>query len=88
MGRGVTVSTLDSESSDRGSNPRGTFFFFSKSSLNLMEASYNQLGKGEIGFVSLAKKAQEMVTVMIQGSTVTPVQEATLSHLLEAFVCS
>ena len=24
--RGVTVSTLDSESSDRGSNPRGTFF--------------------------------------------------------------
>ncbi len=23
--RGVTVSTLDSESSDRGSNPRGTF---------------------------------------------------------------
>ena len=24
--RGVTVSTLDSESSDRSSNPRGTFF--------------------------------------------------------------
>ena len=23
--RGVTASTLDSESSDRGSNPRGTF---------------------------------------------------------------
>ena len=26
--RGVTVSTLDSESSDRGSNPRGTCLLF------------------------------------------------------------
>ena len=27
--RGVTVSTLDSESSDRGSNPREVFYYLS-----------------------------------------------------------
>ena len=31
--RGVTVSTLDSESSDRGSNPRRTFFLYREKNL-------------------------------------------------------